>query len=74
LTRISSRTGGQFYRATDPEALRRIMSEIDPMERQDVLINETRDYQELYLLALIPALLLLALELGLSATWLRTLP
>ena len=74
LTRISSRTGGQFYRATDPEALRRIMSEIDPMERQDVLIHETRDYQELYLLALIPALLLLTLELALGATWLRTLP
>ncbi len=74
LTRISSRTGGQFYRATDPEALRRIVSEIDPLERQDVLIHEARDYQELYLFALIPALLLLALELGLGATWLRTLP
>lgn len=74
LTRISSRTGGQFYRATDPEALRRIVSEIDPLERQDVLIHETRDYRELYLFALIPALLLLALELVLGATWLRTLP
>jgi Ca-activated chloride channel family protein len=74
LTRISSRTGGQFYRATDPEALRRIMSEIDPLERQDVLIHETRDYQELYLFALIPALVLLALELALGTTWLRTLP
>ena len=74
LTRISSRTGGQFFRATDPDALRRIMSEIDPLERQDVLVRETRDYQELYLFALIPALALLALELGLGATWLRTVP
>ena len=74
LTRISSRTGGQFYRATDPEALRRIMSEIDPLERQDVLIDESRDYQELYPFFLIPALFLLMLELGLGATWLRTLP
>jgi Ca-activated chloride channel homolog len=74
LTRISSRTGGQFYRATDPEALRRIVSEIDPLERQDVVIHETRDYQELYLFALIPALMLLGLELGLGATILRTLP
>ena len=72
LTRISSRTGGQFYRATDPEALRRIMSEIDPLERQDVLIDETRDYQELYPYALIPALLLLLLEAALGMTWLRT--
>jgi Ca-activated chloride channel family protein len=74
LTRISSRTGGQFYRATDPEALRRIMSEIDPLERRDVPIRETRDYEELYSVALIPALLLLALELVLGMTWLRTLP
>ena len=72
LTRISSRTGGQFYRATDPETLRRIMSEIDPLERQDVLIDETRDYQELYPYALFPALLLLVLEAGLGMTWLRT--
>ena len=74
LTRISSRTGGQFYRATDPEALRRIVSEIDPLERQDVVVHETRDYQELYPFALLPALVLLALELGLGAAGLRTLP
>jgi Ca-activated chloride channel family protein len=74
LTRISSRTGGQYYRATDPEALRRIISEIDPLERQDVRVREIRDYQELYLFALIPGLLLLALELGLGLSWLRTLP
>ena len=74
LTRISSRTGGQFYRATDPEALRRIMSEIDPLERREVPIHETRDYQELYHLALLPGLLLLILELVLGMTWLRTLP
>jgi Ca-activated chloride channel family protein len=74
LTRISSRTGGRFYRATDPEALRRIMQEIDPLERQDVSIQEMRDYRELYLLALLPGLLLLGLELGLRSTWLRTLP
>jgi Ca-activated chloride channel family protein len=74
LTRISSRTGGQYYRATDPEALRRIMSEIDPLERQDVRVREVRDYQELYLVVLVPGLLLLGFELGLGLTWLRTLP
>jgi Ca-activated chloride channel family protein len=74
LTRISSRTGGRFYRATDPDALRQIMREIDPLERRDVSIQEQRDYQELYLLALIPGLLLLGLELALGLTWLRTLP
>ena len=74
LTRISSRTGGKFYRATDPEALRRIMSEIDPLERQDVTVDESRDYEELYQLALIPGLILLVFELGLSLSWLRSVP
>jgi len=74
LTRIASRTGGQFFRATDPDALRRIMGEIDPLERRDVPIRETRDYEELFHLALIPGLLLLLLELGISTTWLRTVP
>lgn len=74
LTRISSRTGGQYYRATDPDGLRRIMGEIDPLERQDVLVREVRDYRELYLWALIPGVFLLALELALGLSWLRSLP
>ncbi|HET9464890.1 MAG TPA: VWA domain-containing protein [Gemmatimonadales bacterium] len=74
LTRISSRTGGQFYRATDPEALRRIVGEIDPLERQEVVVRETRDYRELYAFVLVPALVLLALEIGLGAAGLRSLP
>ncbi|MGH7510562.1 MAG: VWA domain-containing protein [Gemmatimonadales bacterium] len=74
LTRISSRTGGRFYRATDPEALRRIMSEIDPLERQEIQIDEIRDYRELFSFALLPGLLLLVLELGLGMSWLRTQP
>jgi Ca-activated chloride channel family protein len=74
LSRISSRTGGHFYRATDPDALRRIMGEIDPLERRDVTVRESRDYEELYPLLLIPALVLLVLELALGLTWLRTVP
>jgi len=74
LTRISSRTGGHFYRATDPDALRRIMGEIDPLERRDVTVRETRDYEELYPFPLAAGLVLLALELALGLTWLRTAP
>jgi Ca-activated chloride channel family protein len=74
LTRISSRTGGQYYRATDPDGLRLIMGEIDPLERQDVRVREVRDYQELYMWVLVPGLIVLALELGLGLTWLRSLP
>jgi Ca-activated chloride channel family protein len=74
LRRIADRSGGRYFRATDPEALERIMTEIDPLERTDVRISETRDYRELFPWVLIPALLLLAGELWLRATRLRTLP
>jgi Ca-activated chloride channel family protein len=74
LKRIAERTGGRYYHATDPEALGNIMTQIDRAERMDVRVGETRDYRELYPLFLGPALLLLLLELGLSLTWLRTLP
>ena len=55
LRRIADRSGGRYFRATDPEALERIMTEIDPLERTDVRISETRDYRELFPWALIPA-------------------
>jgi hypothetical protein len=39
-----------------------------------VTVQETRDYEELYHFALIPGLVLLALQLALGMTWLRTEP
>ncbi len=74
LRRIAERSGGKYYRATDPQALTRIMEELDPLEREEVRISETRDYRELYVWLLLPGLLLLAAELLLRATRLRTLP
>ena len=74
LRRIAERSGGKYYRATDPEALTRIMEELDPLEREEVRISETRDYRELYAWLLLPGLVLLATELLLRATRLRTLP
>src|SRR3954469_10320244 len=74
LQRIAERTGGRYYRATDPEALQGIMSEIDRLERSEVHVAEIRDFRELYPLFLLPALLLLLLELNLRAAWLRSLP
>ena len=74
LQRIAERTGGRYYRATDPEALQGIMSEIDRLERSEVHVAEIRDFRELYPFFLLPALLLLLLELNLRAIWLRSLP
>ena len=74
LRRVSERSGGRYFRATDPEALAQILEAIDPIERQDVKISETRDYRELYVYALAPGLLLLAAGLVLGATRLRSVP
>ncbi len=74
LKRISDRTGGRYFRATDPQALKEILSAIDPLERREVKISETRDYRELFGFALGPGLGLLAVGLVLGATRLRGLP
>jgi Ca-activated chloride channel family protein len=74
LRRLTGRTGGQYYRATDPDALDRILRDIDPVERTDVRIAEVRDHREWFPLFLSIGLLLLALESFLGATWLRRLP
>jgi Ca-activated chloride channel homolog len=74
LRRIAERTGGRYYRATDPEALARIMDAIDPLERVDVRIGETRDWGDLFPFLLVPGLLLLGTELLLSLGRLRTVP
>jgi Ca-activated chloride channel family protein len=74
LKRISDRSGGRYFRATDPEALAHILSAIDPVERREVKISETRDYRELYGYLLAPGLALIALGLVLGATRLRSVP
>jgi Ca-activated chloride channel family protein len=74
LRRIADRSGGRYFRATDPGALERIMTEIDPLERTEVQISETRDYRELFPWALLPAVLLLAAELLLRTSRLGPLP
>ena len=67
LSKIAQRTGGRFFRATDPQALTTIYSEIDRLERAPIRSIEYRDYQDLG-----PALLggaaLLLLAFSLSAT------
>jgi Ca-activated chloride channel family protein len=74
LRRITRRTGGRYFRATDGDLLRQIMNQIDPLERTEVRIAEIHDYRELYPFFLVPALLCLILQSVLAGAWLRTLP
>lgn len=62
LQRLAERTGGAYYRAVDPAALEGVLAEIDRMERVEVKVPETRQYRELFPLALLPALLLFGVE------------
>lgn len=74
LKDIAARSGGQFYKANDPEGLDRILKEIDPLERIEVEVSETRQYHELFPVLVGIGLALLLLELLLRSTWLRVLP
>ena len=74
LRRIASITGGRYYRATDPAVMAGVMTAIDRLEKTELHLREVRSYREYFAYLLLPALLLLGLDLALRATWLRTLP
>jgi len=74
LREISSRTGGRYFRATDPETLRAIFRQIDALEKSKVELRRWADYKELYVPYLQAGLLVLAAWLLLSQTLLRRLP
>jgi len=74
LKDIATRTGGQFYKATDPNMLTGVLKEIDPLERIPVDVRETREWHELFPVMVGAGLALLLLEMLLTVTWLRPLP
>jgi len=74
LKEISKITGGQYFRATDLESLKSIYKQIDQMEKSEVKVFDHSDYTELFHYFLIPAILLLLLEIILSNSILRRIP
>jgi Ca-activated chloride channel homolog len=72
LRLIASKTGGEYYRATDEKSLAGIYGQIGRLIKDE---KKRRDphYRELSSLLILAALGLLALETLLAATWLRTL-
>lgn len=71
LRRIAAVTGGSFFRAEDPQALRDIFATIDRLETSRYRTTVTTHYRELMAGFAAPALLLLWLSAALGATWLR---
>jgi Ca-activated chloride channel family protein len=66
LQRIAERTGGNFYRATDPDALAGVFAEIDRLERTPLQVKRYVRYQEAFQPFAWAALLLAALPLALG--------
>lgn len=74
LRKIADITGGQYFRATDAEALKKIYAQILELERTQFQVKEYEKAREYFRFAAVPALLLLMMELGLANTRLRVLP
>ena len=74
LRQIAAITNARYYRATDTEDLRGIYAEINALEKSDVEILNFVRYREILAWVLVPALLLLLVELILSNTVFRKLP
>jgi Ca-activated chloride channel family protein len=74
LTSIADITGGQYFRATDAEALAKIYAQILELERTKFQVKEFERAHEFYRWAAFPGILLVLLELGLAHTRLRVLP
>ena len=73
LTRIAEMTDGKYFRATDNASLEEVYQEIDALEKSKIDVTEYRKRKEEFMPFAIAALLLLALEVLLKSTVLRSI-
>ncbi|UCH64481.1 MAG: VWA domain-containing protein [Ignavibacterium sp.] len=74
LKEISGITDGQYFRATNNQALKEIYEKIDKLEKTKIEITSYSNAKELYYSWLGGGLLFLLMELGISRTIFRKLP
>ncbi|MHC4943238.1 MAG: vWA domain-containing protein [Planctomycetota bacterium] len=74
LKMLAEKTGGRYWHASDTETLKEIYAEIDELEKTETEGRLYTEYKEFYQYALYPGLILVLLELLLSATRFRSLP
>jgi Ca-activated chloride channel family protein len=48
LKKVADLTGGEFFRAADPESLRMIFEQIDRLETSEIKLRAYRRYRELF--------------------------
>jgi Ca-activated chloride channel homolog len=69
LNAIAETTGGEFYRATDPRALARVLQRIDALEKTRLTSPKREQIDELYVYPLMAGLALLALAVLAGETY-----
>lgn len=74
LRQVADITGGRYFRAEDTRDLQAIYDAIDKLEKSQVEVQVFNRYQELAGWLMVPALLVLLVELALSQTVFRRLP
>lgn len=74
LQKVASIGKGQYFRAADSERLSEIYSIIDKEEKTEIKVKEFFHFKELYIFFLIPAFILLGLEILIRTTILRVIP
>ena len=72
LTRMAEMSGGQYFRATDEQALGEILTRIDELETSELTAPKRRVVHELYGRPLLAGILFLALSIaGGETVWMR---
>ena len=74
LQKIAEKTGGRYYRADNSDALRKIYSEIDRLEKTEVEAKKYRQYEELFGPVILVGLMAMLVEVSLGQTVWRKLP
>ena len=74
LQQIASLTGGAYFRAEDESALVAVYDEIDQLEKSEITTDSYVEYEERFAAFVVPALVLLLLEVLLLGTRFRKLP
>ncbi len=74
LREIADLTGGQYFRASDQEALEEIFKRIDKLEKSEIKVKHYTRFEDFYTWLAAAALLFLLMEIVLAHTRFRTLP
>ena len=74
LKKIAQNGGGQYFRASDTDELKKIYAIIDKLETTEINVKNFFNYQELYRFFLIPAFIILFFEILFKSLIIRRIP